>query len=263
MPENRIAENVFGTLGTTCWTIQLIPQIVKSWRQGSTQGLSHWLVLIWGVSQACLGSYAITENLNIPLILQPQLFSFFSLVSWGQCMYYGKGHSGFMAISLALAAMTFTGVCQVGLVYAIKPSYEKGETRGTLVVGILSSVFIAVALIPQYWEIYKRREVIGISLLFMFVDMAGGVFSDISLIFKQNFNVVAAMTYTLVVVMDAIILLAALLLNPRAARRRKAEAEGRALEENNDTKSNSEITSSATETLVDSNMPIIRMEEKI
>ena len=105
-----------------------------------------------------------------------------------------------MATLLALAAMTFTGVCQVGLVYAIRPSYEKGDTRGTLTVGILSSVFIAVALIPQYWEIYKRREVIGISLLFMFVDMAGGVFSDISLIFKQNFNVVAAMTYTLVVV---------------------------------------------------------------
>ncbi len=61
--------------------------------------------------------------------------------------------------------------------------------------------------------------------------------------------------------MDAIILLAALLLNPRAARRRKAEAEGRALEENNDTKSNSEITSSATETLVDSNMSI-RIGEK-
>jgi hypothetical protein len=115
-------------------------------------------------------------------------------------MYYGKGHSKFMATLLALAAMTFTGVCQVGLVYAIRPSYEKGDTRGTLTVGILSSVFIAVALIPQYWEIYKRREVIGISLLFMFVDMAGGVFSDISLIFKQNFNVVAAMTYTLVVV---------------------------------------------------------------
>ena len=57
--------------------------------------------------------------------------------------------------------------------------------------------------------------------------------------------------------MDAIILLAAFLLDPRAARR-NAEAEGRALEENNDTKSNSEITSSATETLVVSN----RTEEK-
>lgn len=40
--------------------------------------------LIWGVSQVFVGSYAITENLNIPLIIQPQLFGFLSLVSWGQ-----------------------------------------------------------------------------------------------------------------------------------------------------------------------------------
>ena len=115
-------------------------------------------------------------------------------------MYYGKGHSKLTATLLALAAMTFTGVCQVGLVYVIRLSYEKGDNSGTLIVGILSSVFIAVGLLPQYWEIYKHQEVVGISLLFVFVDMSGGVFSDLSLVFKQKFNVVAAITYTLVIV---------------------------------------------------------------
>ena len=115
-------------------------------------------------------------------------------------MYYDKGHSRLMATILALAAMTLTGVCQVGLVYAIRPSYERGDNSGTLVIGILSSLSIAVGLLPQYWEIYKRREVIGISLLFMFVDMSGGVFSDLSLIFKQKFNVLAAIAYTLIIV---------------------------------------------------------------
>ena len=58
--------------------------------------------------------------------------------------------------------------------------------------------------------------------------------------------------------MDGTILVAALLLNPRAARRREAEAQARALEENNDTKTletktNSEITShvSPSDTLAD------------
>jgi hypothetical protein len=61
MPTNRIAENFFGTLGqlsmyvvratinrkdsgTVCWTFQLLPQIMKSWRERSTYGLSPWLV---------------------------------------------------------------------------------------------------------------------------------------------------------------------------------------------------------------------------
>lgn len=159
---------------------------------------------------------------------------------------------------MTLAAITFTGVCEVGLVFAIRPSYERGNDIGTLVVGILSSVFIGVGLLPQYWEIYKRREVLGISFLFLFIDMAGGVLNDLSLVFKQTFNILAAITYTLVIVsspfvvvfllpsaqvMDGIILVAALLLNPRAARQRKAEVQGRALEENHDSKSDSEITS--------------------
>ena len=94
--------------------------------------------------------------------------------------------------------------------------------------GIFSSVLIAIALLqaalspclfprtdylvnrirtyrPQYWEIYKYKEVIGISTLFMLVDMLGGVFSDLSLAFKEKFDVVAGVTYSLVVVRPALI----------------------------------------------------------
>ena len=40
--------------------------------------------LIWAIGAAPLGVYVIVQNLNIPLILQPQLFGALSLVSWGQ-----------------------------------------------------------------------------------------------------------------------------------------------------------------------------------
>jgi hypothetical protein len=42
--------------------------------------------------------------------------------------------------------------------------------------------------------------VIGISITFMIVDLLGGVFSDLSLVFKTDFDAIAAVTYTLVVV---------------------------------------------------------------
>ena len=53
---------------------------------------------------------------------------------------------------------------------------------------------------PQYYEIWKHGEVIGISVLFMFVDLMGGVFSDLSLVFKKNLDIIAAITYSIVVV---------------------------------------------------------------
>ena len=53
---------------------------------------------------------------------------------------------------------------------------------------------------PQYYEIYKHREVVGISITFMLIDLLGGVFSDLSLAFKAPFDVIAAITYSLVIV---------------------------------------------------------------
>jgi hypothetical protein len=68
MPANAVAENVFGTMGRRAvppprnpqtllklthslspagaifWTVQLIPQLLKTWRTKSTEGLSPWLV---------------------------------------------------------------------------------------------------------------------------------------------------------------------------------------------------------------------------
>jgi hypothetical protein len=65
MPVNALAENIFGTIGPALfvpsrvshtlilshiatgailWTVQLIPQLFKSYRTKSTEGLSPWLV---------------------------------------------------------------------------------------------------------------------------------------------------------------------------------------------------------------------------
>lgn len=40
----------------------------------------------------------------------------------------------------------------------------------------------------------------GISITFMIVDLLGGVFSDLSLAFKEDFDIIASIAYTLVVV---------------------------------------------------------------
>ena len=92
----------------------------------------------------------------------------------------------------------------------------------------MSALLIALGLLPQYWEIWKRKEVVGISMLFMSTDMLGGVFSVLSLVFQAQFDSVAAVSYILVVVLDGVVVLAAVILNPIAKRRRAREAEAAA-----------------------------------
>ncbi|KZV64817.1 hypothetical protein PENSPDRAFT_155926 [Peniophora sp. CONT] len=178
MPTNHVAENVFGTIGTICWTLQIIPQLWKSWRSKSTEGLSASLVLIWGLSGVFLGTYAVVQNLNIPLIVQPQLFGALCMVSWIQCMHYGYKKSSRWCAAVLISLLVVSGAVEVGLVYAVRTPYERGEDgakRATQFFGIISSIMIAAGLLPQYYDIYKRREVVGLSLLFISVDMAGGM----------------------------------------------------------------------------------------
>ncbi|KIM90625.1 hypothetical protein PILCRDRAFT_84557 [Piloderma croceum F 1598] len=205
MPVNVVAENVFGYLGAFCWAIQLVPQIWKSRRTKDTNGLSQWLVLLWALSAPFLGVYVIVQNLNVPLILQPQLFCTFALVSWGQCQYYGKNRSKLVSIVLTVSVAAILGCFEVGMVFALKSSNHEGQVnqRGLQFFGIVCSVIISLALFPQYYEIWRLGEVRGISITFMIVDLLGGVFSDLSLIFKADFDTIAAITYTLVVPTDA------------------------------------------------------------
>lgn len=119
------------------------------------------------------------------------------------------------------------GGFEAGMVFALKSGNRDSaaDQRALRMFGILSSIIISSALFPQYYEIWKHGEVIGISVTFMAVDLLGGVFSDLSLIFKADFDIVAAITYTLVVVLDAIVIILAVILNPRANRRRKRAAQ--------------------------------------
>ncbi|KAI0705221.1 PQ loop repeat-domain-containing protein [Cytidiella melzeri] len=223
MPTNTVAENVLGTMGTVCWMIQLLPQIWKSWREKSTEGLSPFIGLLWGISGAFLGVYVIVQDLNIPLIVQPQVLSFLSLVSWSQCQYYDKNRPLRTCILWLLGLLVVLGGFEAGMIFAIRPAYHKGNHKPVQFFGIMSSILLSSALFPQYYEIYKHHEVIGISLPFMAIDLLGGLFSVLSLVFKPTFDIIAGVAYSCVVVLDGIVILLALILNPLAARRRRRE----------------------------------------
>jgi hypothetical protein len=96
--------------------------------------------LLWAISGAFLGVYAVVQNLNIPLIVQPQLFTSLTLVSWGQvcmhfprffapcylrfiptqCQYYGKKKSKTKSVTLVLASAVILGGFEAGMTFIVK-----------------------------------------------------------------------------------------------------------------------------------------------
>ncbi|CAL1705901.1 unnamed protein product [Somion occarium] len=203
MPTNQVAENVLGTIVL--------------------------FRFLWALSAPFFGVYAIIRNLNVPLIVQPQILSLLCLTSWAQCQYYGHLQKVTTTMVVYVIILAVLAGFEIGMVFAVRPSYRDGNSRPIQFFGIFSSVLLSIALLPQYYEIYKHREVIGISILFMLVDLMGGVFSILSLVFKAEFDVIAAVTYSLVVFLDGIVILLALILNPLAKRRRKREAQADAV----------------------------------
>ncbi|KAJ3787192.1 PQ loop repeat-domain-containing protein [Lentinula aff. detonsa] len=237
MPINAIAENVFGTLGTVCWMVQLFPQIYKSYQEKNTVGLSDLMILSWALGGVFLGIYAVVQNLNIPLIMQPQIFGTLSVICWAQlitfdhffstqCQYYRRHWSPFKTIIVGISLWFVFGGFEAGMVYALRsPAYDHGNKHAESAIfffGIMSTVVITGALVPQYYQIYKYKEVVGLSIPCMTIDLLGGVFSDLSLIFRPgSFNVLAGITYSLVVVTDGVVIVAAVILNPRARQARR------------------------------------------
>ncbi|KAF8518997.1 hypothetical protein BU17DRAFT_90485 [Hysterangium stoloniferum] len=207
MPEDRVVENVLGTIGTVCWTCQVLPQNWKSWREHSTDGLSAYLMFLWAVAAVFLGIYNVSQDISIPLIIQPQLFGFLSALSWVQ-----KRSLRFCLLVLALFCLVGGGL-EAGMTVISKQALNKGNERPVQCFGIAASVIIVTGLLPQYWEIWKRKKVIGVSYYFITVDTLGGVFSLLSLVFKPEFDIIAAIPYSLVVAMDIPILIAALIFN--------------------------------------------------
>ncbi|KAF9453608.1 hypothetical protein P691DRAFT_800242 [Macrolepiota fuliginosa MF-IS2] len=226
MKQNPVAENVLGTMGTICWTGQLIPQVWKNYRAKKTVGLSPFLMLLWGIATMFLGAYSILQRLNIPLQIQPQLFGFLSLVSWGQCLYYDPGRQDRKrsSIFITVSTMIFIGALELMLVFVSRPAYERGVSAPITLFGVLSIVTIAGGLLPQYWEIYIRKEVVGVSYVFISIDMLGGLLNALSLAFSTEFDPLAGTAFISVVIMDSVIIFAAIILNPRARRRRRLQA---------------------------------------
>ncbi|KAG0227408.1 hypothetical protein BGW42_002963 [Actinomortierella wolfii] len=204
-----ILENVFGMLGIVFWSFQLVPQAWETYKTKNVEGLSATMFLIWSLASIGFGSYGLVEELSIPLIVQPQIFGALSTACLLQCLYYTKNPRWKWSLKTTLigGALMFVGMAalEAGAYFATKAGLDH-QVKGTIeAAGILPVVLLGIGFFPQYFDIYRDRYVVSVSMPFIFADATGAIFSILSLVFREEFDLLATLNYVMVLICDLII----------------------------------------------------------
>ncbi|KAI0466221.1 PQ loop repeat-domain-containing protein [Xylaria cf. heliscus] len=198
-----VAANVLGTIGTVLWSIQLVPQAWTNWRTKTTEGFPATMMFLWAISGVPFGIYAVVQNFNIPIQVQPQIFMFLCLVNWGQILLYSHKWHLWKALAVATGtAAIFAGV-EAALILTLQPIYKAGNETPVVVVGVVAAILLAAGLLPPYGEAWKRRgRIIGINFVFLTMDSLGAFFSLLSLVAQHTFDILGGVMYIICILLE-------------------------------------------------------------
>lgn len=158
--------------------MQLIPQIWTNWRKKRTEGLPALMMFLWAVSGVPFGIYAVVQNFNIPIQIQPQIFMMLCLICWSQILFYQHKWPLWQVLITGFTTAAVFGGIEAALILTLRPIYARGNEVGVMVIGAIAVVLLAAGLLPPYFELWKRRgRVIGLNWIFLSTDFAGAFFS--------------------------------------------------------------------------------------
>lgn len=162
------------------------------------------MLFLWTASGIPFSIFFVSRRANIPIQIQPQMFTTLCAVTWAQSLYYPPVAISKKKIIAYLAVfVTVSGALEGVLIPIIRRKNDQGITWPALIFGILASVLLALGLIPPYFELWKRKgRVVGIDLGFLVLDLSGAVFSLLSLIFQEELDILGMVIYTIVACME-------------------------------------------------------------
>jgi uncharacterized protein with PQ loop repeat len=195
MADNFTVTSIFGTLGTVCWSVQLIPQIVLNYRRRSAAGLSSGFMLFWASAGIPMGVYNISSRFNIALCIQPQILTTLSLITCGQCYLYERKWSLWKVVLSVTILGSLMGGIEVALFFAVRLGLHRDIHWPQTLMAVLAAVLLGLGVLEQYLAIWKNRSVEGISFLFCGIDALGDVTSIISVAFEPTMNILGFFMY--------------------------------------------------------------------
>lgn len=176
------------------------------------------------------GVYAVVQDLNIPIQIQPACFGTLSLISWTQCMHYGHSWRTWTASLTGILLFLLFGGIEATLIYTLRPIYATGNHVPVTVVGGIAAICLAVGLLLPWVEIWKHSgQVVGIDWFFLTIDWSGAFFSLMSIVAQRGaFDIMGGGLYVVCLVLETGIFAsqAIWLLRTRRSRRLEKEVAG-------------------------------------
>lgn len=142
-----------------------------------------------------LGVYNIADDYNIALQIQPNILIFLSLLTWAQCLYYGRRRPIKSVVFLSVAIGTILGGIEVGLVFALRVANERGQRWAATLMAVVAAVLLAGGVLRHYVDMWETRSDAGLSLKFALLDASGDVASLLSVTFQPTLSILGLVIY--------------------------------------------------------------------
>lgn len=150
----------------------------------------------WAIAGIPLGVYNLVKDFNVALKVQPHILIFLSLVTWGQCQYYGAHWSPARVLGASAATAAVIGGVECGLYFALREARRGNLEWPLILMAALAAFFLMLGVLRYYWEIYKSRSVQGISFMFVMIDAGGDLVSILALLFEASIDPLGLVIYS-------------------------------------------------------------------
>lgn len=154
------------------------------------------MYLSWALAGIPLGVYNLVQNLNIALQIQPHILIILSLVTWSQCQYYGAKWTYIRILASVVGLTVLIGGIEVGLFFGLRLAWDRGHQWPMTLMAVLAAVLLCVGVLRYYYEIYRSRDVKGISFTFVLIDYGGDLASIVALVFAPRLDILGIVVYS-------------------------------------------------------------------
>lgn len=173
---NSIASFVTGIFSIIFYSVVYYPQFYVIYKTKKAEGISVWMLLIWGQADFLSLIGVVILNLELTLVIIGWYHALIGFLMTLYTLYYEKENKMIKYVSVGLYYVSNITICSY-LTGTMLYNYDAGTT-----VGWVSSALYIIGRMPQLYLNYTRKTTEGLSVLMYVFTILGNFFYLLSVL---------------------------------------------------------------------------------